>query len=231
MSANRWTSRPVTVPSLFAVIVMSWIWSRPWWADISDSDRDSVNLAGLPSLRATSVVITSSGVTGIFPPNPPPTSGAMTRTFCSSMPSVSASIVRRMCGIWVADQTVTPSLLGCTTVERGSMNDGMSRCWMNLRLTVTSAPVERIVDRLAGAGGSGLEDPGVGPVRRGVRVHEVGAVGDRLLHVQHGRQHLVLDVDALERVLCLDLGACGDDGDGLTGVVDLGRRPGSGRRG
>ena len=48
-------------------------------------------------------------------------------------------MVRRMCGIWVADHTVTPSPMGCTTVERGSMNAGISRCWMNRRLTVTSA--------------------------------------------------------------------------------------------
>ncbi len=80
MSASRCTSSPVTVPSRLAVIVMSWIWSRPWCALISDSERDSVNLHGLPSLRATSVVTISSGVTGILPPKPPPTSGAMTRT-------------------------------------------------------------------------------------------------------------------------------------------------------
>ena len=139
MSASRCTSRPVTVPSRLAVIVMSWIWSRPWCADISDSERDSVYFTGLPSLRATSVVMISSGVTGILPPNPPPTSGAITRTLCSGMPSVSASIVRRMCGICVADHMVTPSPTGWTTVERGSMNAGMSRCWMNRRLTVTSA--------------------------------------------------------------------------------------------
>ena len=139
MSASRCTSRPVTVPSRLAVIVISWIWSRPWCAAISDSERDSVYLAGLPSLRATRVVMTSSGVTGILPPKPPPTSGATTRTFCSSMPSVSASIVRRMCGIWVDECTSTPSPTGCTTVERGSMKAGMRRCWMNRRLTVTSA--------------------------------------------------------------------------------------------
>ena len=35
------------------------------------------------------------------------------------------------------------------------------------------------------------------------------------------RQRLVLDVDALERVLRGGLGAGGDDGDGLADVVDL----------
>jgi hypothetical protein len=81
----------------------------------------------------------SSGVTGILPPNPPPTSGATTRTLCSGMPRVRPSMVRRMCGTCVEDHIVTPSPIGCTTVDRGSMNDGISRCWMNRRLTVTSA--------------------------------------------------------------------------------------------
>ena len=139
MSASRCTSSPVTVPSRRAVMVMSWIWSRPWWADISDSERVSVYLAGLPSRRATRVVITSSGVTCSLPPKPPPTSGATTRTLCSGTSRVSASMVRRMCGIWVADHMVKPSPIGCTTVERGSMKAGMSRCWRNRRRTVTSA--------------------------------------------------------------------------------------------
>ncbi len=128
MSASRCTSKPVNFPSRVAVSVISWIWSRPWCALISDSLRDSVNLTGLFSLRATSVQITSSGVTCSLPPNPPPTSGAMTRTLCSGMPSVRPSMVRRMCGICVADHIVIPSFTGCTTVERGSMNAGMSRC-------------------------------------------------------------------------------------------------------
>ena len=33
---------------------MYWIWSRPWWAAISDSLRVSVHLTGLPSCAATS---------------------------------------------------------------------------------------------------------------------------------------------------------------------------------
>ncbi len=48
----------------------------------------------------------SSGLTWILPPNPPPTSGAMTRSLCSGMPVTIAAITRRMCGIWVADHIV-----------------------------------------------------------------------------------------------------------------------------
>ena len=80
-------------------------------------------LAGLPSWRATMMVATSSGVTSSFPPKPPPTSGAMMRNLPSGIPWESVSMVRRMCGIWVADQIViwSPAPLGSHTVERGSM--------------------------------------------------------------------------------------------------------------
>ncbi len=85
---------------------MNWIWSRPWWALISDSLRVSVHLIGLPSLRASSRMSSSSGVTCSLPPKPPPTSGATTRSLCSGMPVVMASMRRRMCGTWVADHIV-----------------------------------------------------------------------------------------------------------------------------
>ena len=139
MSASSSTFRPVTVPSRRAASVSFWIWSRPWCAAIMDSLRDSVYLTGLPSRRATSSAITSSGVTCSLPPKPPPTSGAMTRTLCSGMSSVIASISRRMCGICVADHMVIWAPVGSTTTERGSMNAGISRCCRNVRCTSTSA--------------------------------------------------------------------------------------------
>ncbi len=112
-------------------------WSRPWWPAISDSERVSVYLIGLPSRRATAQVIHSSGVVCSLPPNPPPTSGAMTRIFDSGTPVVAASAKRRMCGIWVADHMVSCSPVGSTTTERGSMNAGIRRCWRNSRSTTT----------------------------------------------------------------------------------------------
>ena len=71
----------------------------------------------------------SSGVVCSLPPKPPPTSGAITRIFDSETPVTAASRKRRMCGIWVADHMVICSPVGSTTVERGSMNAGISRCW------------------------------------------------------------------------------------------------------
>jgi hypothetical protein len=88
-----------------------------------------VYFAGLPSRRATSIVVTSSGVTCSLPPKPPPTSGAITRTLLSGTEQVTASMVRRRCGTWVADHITVCSPVGSTTVERGSMNAGMRRCW------------------------------------------------------------------------------------------------------
>ena len=115
-------------------------WSRPWWAVISDSERVSVYFTGLPSLRATAKVIISSGVCWSLPPKPPPTSGAMTRIFDSGTPVVAAIANRRMCGIWVALHTVICSPVGSTTVERGSMKAGISRCWRYSRSITMPSP-------------------------------------------------------------------------------------------
>ena len=92
-------------------------WSRPWWAAISDSERVSVYLTGLPIRRRDRQAIHSSGVIWSLPPNPPPTSGAITRIFDSGMPVVAASANRTMCGIWVADHIVYCSPVGSTTAR------------------------------------------------------------------------------------------------------------------
>ena len=100
-----------------------------------DSERVSVYFAGLPSRRATISVTISSGVTCSLPPKPPPTSGAITLTLCSGMPWVSAIISFRMCGTWVEDHMVICSPVGSTTVDRGSMKAGISRCCRKVRST------------------------------------------------------------------------------------------------
>ena len=48
----------------------------------------------------------------IFEPNPPPTSGAIARTWSCPRPVSEAMKVRRMCGFWVDDQMVIASLPG-----------------------------------------------------------------------------------------------------------------------
>src|SRR6266540_2199879 len=139
MFDSSFTDRPVIVPSRRAVSVMSWITSRPWCAETIASERVSVYLTGLPTRSAARNVISSSGVTWSLPPNPPPTSGAITRILCSGTPVTSASISRRMCGIWVADHIVHSPAPGSTTMLRGSMNEGIRRCWTYRRWMVTSA--------------------------------------------------------------------------------------------
>ncbi len=139
MFAIRLTLRPVTVPSRRAVSVMSWMTSRPWWAESIDSDRVSVNFTGRPTFVDTANAIHSSGVTASLPPNPPPTSGATTRILCSGVPVVAASRNRATCGIWVAEYIVHSPPDGSTMTLRGSMEDGIRRCWMYRRLMTTSA--------------------------------------------------------------------------------------------
>ena len=90
--------------------------------------RDSVHLTGLPSLRVTSIASTSSAVTCSLEPKPPPTSGAITRMFCSPMPVTRASMTRSTCGIWVADQSVNSPPTHVATTARGSIAHGISRC-------------------------------------------------------------------------------------------------------
>ncbi len=101
--------------------------------------RVSVYFTGLPRRRATAQAMNSSGVVCSLPPNPPPTSGAITRICDSGTPVVAASAKRRMCGIWVADHIVSCSPVGSTTTERGSMNAGISRCWRYSR-SITMPP-------------------------------------------------------------------------------------------
>src|SRR4029453_13631201 len=100
MFAIRFTLSPVTVPSRRAVNVVSWMTSRPWGAETLDSDRDSVNFTGRPAVVDTANVIHSSGVAESLPPNPPPTSGAITRILCSGVPVVAAGRTRAAAGAW-----------------------------------------------------------------------------------------------------------------------------------
>ena len=139
MSASRSTSSPRIRPSASAAIVIFCHWSRPWCTVMLPSLRLSVHLTGRPSLRAIRRASTSSAVTCSFDPKPPPTSGAMTRRFCSGMPVTRASITRSTCGIWVADHRVNSPPTHEQTTERGSIAAGISRCWRKYRSSTTGA--------------------------------------------------------------------------------------------
>ena len=141
MSALRSTFRPRIVPSDFAAISMSWIWSRPWWVETMCSLRASVHLTGRPSFLARTSASTSSRLICSLAPKPPPTSGATTRMWFSGIPVTRASSTRSTWGICVDDQMVSSSLIpmGAATTERGSIGLGMSRWLMKRRVTTTSA--------------------------------------------------------------------------------------------
>jgi hypothetical protein len=82
-------------------------WSRPCASDRNDSLRSAVHLIGRPTFFEAQTSAVSSGYRKIFEPNPPPTSGAITRTFDSGRPSTKAHISRRStCGFWFATYSV-----------------------------------------------------------------------------------------------------------------------------
>ena len=82
-------------------------WSRVWKPAIRFSRRSSIQATEPLNRRAGQTSTIYSGVSDIFWPKPPPTSGATTRRSHSGMPSTSAIAVRVMCGIWVVQVSVT----------------------------------------------------------------------------------------------------------------------------
>ena len=78
-------------PSRVDATVMSVTTSRAWIVATAFSERSSVHLTGRPRRRERATTSISSAYTSHFDPNPPPTSGAMTRTSVSRSPSISAT--------------------------------------------------------------------------------------------------------------------------------------------
>ena len=72
-------------------------------------------------------------------PNPPPTSGAMTRSLSSGIPVTTEQRKRTMCGFWVVFQRVSSPVarLYWATAPRGSIAFGISRCWRMRSLMTT----------------------------------------------------------------------------------------------
>ena len=107
------------------------------------SRRSAVHLTGRPSAREAQVTTHSSGYTKILEPNPPPTSGEMTRSLCSGIPRTNAAISRRWtCGFCVVTQRVISPVAGLAlaSAARGSMALGMSRWLTKCSFTTLAAP-------------------------------------------------------------------------------------------
>ena len=103
MSASSRTLMAVSLPSASAASSMSWICPRPWMVASAFSVRSSFQRTGTPCFLARATQSSSSAYTLSFEPKAPPTLGATTRIWCSGMPRVSAVMIFRMCGIWVAE--------------------------------------------------------------------------------------------------------------------------------
>ena len=151
--------------------------------------RVSVQRIGLPVARATQPTSTSSTAIPLAP-NPPPTSGATTRTFSGSRPSSTPRTILSWWGVCELIHSVSrPSSPHCAALERGSIGHAASRWLIDLALD----------DDLGG-----VEQVRVGALRRNVDAHvrpDAGVdhdlVAHRLLGVGHRLELLVVDVDEL----------------------------------
>ena len=138
MSASRSTLSPVTVPSRLAVMVMSWIWSRPWCAasmrlraGLGPLDR----LAELPrdqerhqllGQHAELAAETAADVRGDHPQLVLRDAERQRRHHPQDVRHLGGRPHGELRAGRVDD-----------AVDRGSMNAGISRCWRKRRLTTT----------------------------------------------------------------------------------------------
>jgi hypothetical protein len=108
--------------------------------------RVSVQRVGLASSCASQATRISSVrplADKTFDPNPPPTSGATTRTCAASMPSMPAIASRSWCGVCVLSQIVSLPSSNAAAVDRGSSGHGAIRWLTSVPETVTSQPSKR----------------------------------------------------------------------------------------
>jgi hypothetical protein len=103
--------------------------------------RVSVQRTGLPRWRASQTTIVSSAPKALFAPKPPPTSGAMTRNWPGSIPSVAARPKWSRCGTWVESHAVIrPSGPTSAAAERTSSGQAARRWLTSVSRTTTSQP-------------------------------------------------------------------------------------------
>ena len=100
--------------------------------------RDSIQRTACPVCLAAQATAMASRSTATLAPNPPPTSGVMTRKVAGSMPRVPAMAPRASCGFWVLDQMVRRSPVQAAAIARGSSGTGASRWFTMVRSMTTS---------------------------------------------------------------------------------------------
>ena len=102
--------------------------------------RDSIQRTACPVCLAAQAMQMASRSTATLAPNPPPTSGVITRTVAGSMPRVPAMAPRASCAFWVLDQIVSRSPVQAAAIARGSSGTGASRWFTIVRSSTTSQP-------------------------------------------------------------------------------------------
>ena len=127
------------VPSAFTANSASITSSKAWLVETRSSRRSLVHFTGRPSLRAAAATRISSGYTDALPPNPPPTSGAITRTLLAGRSSASARASRTMPGIWVVECSVRLPARYSARQARFSIAIGVLRWKRKRPPTVTAA--------------------------------------------------------------------------------------------
>ena len=134
------TRRPVIVPSRRAPSSTSWTWALPCVITVMLSVRVSTYRTGRASRSASAQTATCSAYVGIFAPNPPPTFGAMTRTFDSSRPRIRATVFREAKGACTGSHTVSPPVSGSGIASAPfvSMGVGANR-WLTNRARITTS--------------------------------------------------------------------------------------------
>ena len=179
------------------------------------SIRVSDHRVGRPSCFAIQQVTTASGSMPNLAPNPPPTSGVMIRTTSAVTPSAPTSAPLVPWAPWLGIQAVSrPSSPHTAAADAG------------LHRRRRHPPV---LDDLAGHHLAAVEQVGVGRGRVAERADHVRpgrgeqqplVAGQRVVHVDHRGQEVVVDVDQLDRVLAL-VHLLGDDrGDRLPDEPD-----------
>ncbi len=172
-----------------------------------------------PSLRASATHSSSSAYTSSLAPKPPPTAGAITRSWCSGTPSVTATITLSTWGIWVAVYSVMSPPNGCGIADDGAR---LHRHRDQSLLDVAFADgVRGVVEGLLD-GAVGLLDeqvPGVRRVGAELGMHQ-DAVRQRVLEFGDRFERLVGDVDRLDRVVGDRVAVGEHDRHAVTDVVD-----------
>ena len=102
--------------------------------------RDSIQRTACPVCLAAQATAMASLSTATLAPNPPPTSGVITRTVAGSSPRVPAMAPRASCAFWVLDQIVSRSPVQAAAIARGSSGTGASRWFTIVRSSTTSQP-------------------------------------------------------------------------------------------